>query len=127
MSRRWVIWLTGAAAAVLMVAVSITGNQAYTDHGLRWAWLIGAIGVAGLSVVVGQRLARPQPRGILRLTDDRGLPPLLREVALTQLGVQESRFSGREQSLYISREKDRDLANALQEHDRRLVIVRGPR
>ena len=66
MNRRLVVWLTGAAAAALMVAVSITGNQAYTDHGLGWAWLIGAITVAGLSVAVGQRLARSQPRGNLR-------------------------------------------------------------
>ena len=127
MSRRWGVWLTGAAAAVLMVAVSITGNQAYTDHGLRWAWLIGALVVAGLSVAAGQRLARSRPRGILRLTDEKGRPPLLGEVMLTDLGVQESRFSGWEQFPYISREKDRGLTDALQEGDRRLVIARGQR
>jgi tetratricopeptide (TPR) repeat protein len=127
MSRRWGVWLTGAAASVLMVGVSITGNQAYTDHGLRWAWLIGAIAVAGLSVVVGQRLARSQPRGIMRLTGDKGRPPLLDEATLTQLGVHESRFSDRQQSRYVPREKDRHIADALQEGDRRLVIVRGPR
>jgi tetratricopeptide (TPR) repeat protein len=48
-------------------------------------------------------------------------------VTLAELGVQESRFSGREQFRYIPREKDRDIADALQEGDRRLVIVRGPR
>ena len=98
-----------------MVAVSITGNQAYTDHGLRWAWLIGAVAVAGLSVAIGQRLARSQPGGILRLADDKGRPPRLGEVTLTDLGVQESRFSGWEQLCYIPREKDRDLTDALQE------------
>lgn len=80
----------------------------------RWGiwWLIGAIAVAGLSVVTGQRLARSQPRGILRLEDSRGRPLLLGEATLTQLGVNESRFSA-EQSRYISREKDRDLSDAL--------------
>ena len=126
MSRRWGAWLTGAAAAVLMVAVSITGNQSFTDHGLRWVWLIGALAVAGLSVTVGQRLARSQPRGILRLTGAGGRPLRLGEATLTDLGVHESRFSV-EQSGYIAREKDCDLVDALQEGDRRLVIVQGPR
>src|ERR1700733_12371592 len=101
MSRRWGVWLTGAAAAVLMIAVSIAGNQAYTDHGLRWAWLIGGIAVAGLSVAVGQHLGRSQPRGVLRLTDEKGRPPRLGEVMLSDLGIQESRFSGSEQFRYI--------------------------
>jgi tetratricopeptide (TPR) repeat protein len=126
---RWPVWLGGGAAALLMVAVAIAGNQAYSDGRLRWAWLAAALLAASLTVLVDRKLADQTVHGILRraLTDVKGRPLLLSQVTPRQLGVHRSRFGPHGQFSYIQRDVDQALDAALDDPTRRLVVVQGPR
>jgi TPR repeat protein len=123
--RRWVSSLGGGVMALLMVAMAITGNQAYTDHGLRWAWAAAAVVVAGLSIWFG-RLVTSRPRVLWAGSDTHHRPPLLGQATLVALGVHSSRFDAAGPSPYLARDCDPDVVAALR-GSQRLIVVHGAR
>jgi TPR repeat protein len=120
--------LGGATAALLMVVLGITTNQVLNNSVWSWAWFTAAVACAGATVAVSRRMAAlDQPWPVLRLVDENGCPPMLREVTPRQLGVHPSRFGVDGNSPYIERDDDEVLARVLREGHQRLVVVQGPR
>ena len=129
-NRKRAVWVTGAVAAVLMVAVGIATNQVLNSGIWSWPWFAGAVVFAAGSVIVGQRVARADlPRPVLRgdVVGDDHRPLLVNQVTPRQLGVHASRFGAHGDSPYIERDVDAALAETIREGSRQLVVVQGPR
>lgn len=122
---------------LVAVAVSVSANQVLNGGVWNLPWLVGAIVLAifaealSMWLEVGSRTdsceAAARPMLLPGLLAQDGMPLLLANVSLDDLGVHPSRFSTEGHSPYIRREADALLAAALTGDEKRLVIVEGPR
>ncbi|MDQ2815555.1 MAG: hypothetical protein M3Z75_27840 [Actinomycetota bacterium] len=125
------------AAGAATVAVGVAVNQVL--NGGRWnlRWLVAAIVLAMsaefLDLWLGTHekgdghAVRPGPVLWPGLTGKDGMPLRLREVTPRDLGAHASRFGAEGDSLYIGRQADELLADALTTSKKKLVIVEGLR
>jgi Tfp pilus assembly protein PilF len=123
------------AGGVISVAVGVSVNQALNGGQWNARWLIAAVALAAAAEVANRWLGRDGvggSGGVARpalwpcLAGGDGVPLLLGDVTLRDLGVHASRFGGVD-GPYISRGKADDALAAALADGGGVVIVEGPR
>ena len=137
MDRRSGVRFGGATLAVLMVAGAVTSNQVLNNGVWNLPWLAPAFVVAGFTVFLDRRLnpapAAPVPVLTPSVAGEDGLPLLLADVAVTEVGAHDSKFTPAPN--YILRPKaDPETVAGLSGEGAgggaaasRVVLVEGPR
>jgi TPR repeat protein len=103
--------------------VAVTCNQILNNGVLVWWWV--PIAVAFVLASSGLTAWLTRPGLALAVTDERGRPPLVSQIRLTELGVYPTRFGLDGRSPYLPRDADAELRPAVQRGG--VVVVHGHR